>query len=167
MVKILPVIFATVVIFGAGVVTGGLLVRETSRPRPNSLVNMIPPGNISPGPWQLQRREFLVRMERQMNLSLEQRQKIEKIIRESQDRTKPLWEFIAPELREELEKVRVQIRGELTPPQQIQFDDLLKTKPLRPNPESPRDEQRKKRPRPDESSSKSSSSNSSIPKAGE
>ena len=166
--KILPVIFATVVIFGAGVVTGGLLVRETSRPRSNSLANMIPPGNISPGPWQLQRKEFLVRMEKQMNLSLEQRQKIERVIRESQDRTKPLWEFIAPDLREELEKVRVQIRGELTPAQQIQFDDLLKAKPLRPALEAQREEQRRKRRDPGESPGKSSSSNSTvIPKAGD
>ena len=143
--KILPVIFATVVIFGAGVVTGGLLVRETLRSNSSSWDRIIPPTGVSPGPWQLQRKEFLVRMERQMNLSLEQRQKVEKIIRESQDRTKPLWEFIAPDLREELEKVRVQIRGELTLPQQIQFDELLKTRPLRPNQEGQRDDQRKRK----------------------
>lgn len=163
--KILPVIFATVVIFGAGVFTGGLLVRETLRPGSNSLGNMIPPPGMSPGPWQLQRREFLVRMEREMSLSSEQRQKVEKIIRESQERTKPLWEFIAPELREELEKVRVQIRGELAPAQQIQFDELLKAKPFRPNQESPRDEPRKKKNRgTGEGSGKGSNSTSSMMK---
>ena len=163
--KILPVIFATVVIFGAGVVTGGLLVRETLRPKSSSWDNLIPPPGLSPGPWQLQRREFLVRMERQMNLSLEQRQKIGKIIHESQDRTKPLWEFIAPELREELEKVRVQIRGELTPLQQTQFDDLLKSKPLRSNQEGQRDEQRKKKSRdPSEGPGKASNGTSSVTK---
>lgn len=163
--KILPVIFATVVIFGAGVVTGGLLVRETLRPKSSSWDNMIPPTGVSPGPWQLQRREFLVRMERQMKLSLEQRQKIGKIIHESQDRTKPLWEFIAPELREELEKVRVQIRGELTPLQQTQFDDLLNSRPLRPNQEGQRDEQRKKKSRdPGEGSGKTSNGTSSVTK---
>ncbi|MBC8002642.1 MAG: hypothetical protein H7X97_08650 [Opitutaceae bacterium] len=167
MVKVLPVIFATVVIFGSGVVTGGLLVRETLRPKSNSMGNMIPPPGLSPGPWQLQRKEFLVRMERQMNLSSEQRQKVEKIIRESQERTKPLWEFISPDLREELEKVRVQIRGELTPAQQVQFDDLLRTKPLRQNLETQRDEQRKRRKTPDEGSSKLPSSTSAVQKTTE
>ena len=99
--KILPVIFATVVIFGAGVITGGLLVRETSRPKRYSFDDMVPPANLSPVPWQIQRNEFLQRMERQMNLTGDQKLKIEKIIRDSQDRTKPLWEFNAPDLREE------------------------------------------------------------------
>jgi Spy/CpxP family protein refolding chaperone len=119
------VIFATVVIFGAGVVTGGLLVKYSvqtpSRPphgQPNRAVQPISAGGI--------RIEFLRRVERDLNLTADQREQIDKIITASQERSKKLMEPIQPKIREELQQTREQFRAVLNPEQKIRFDELLK-----------------------------------------
>ena len=126
--KAWQVILATMVIFGAGVVTGGLFVKHVGH-----VQNPHPPANAAPhnapAPWHLQRVEFIRRLEKQLDLSPDQRKRVEDIMRESQERTKPLWEGIGPQLREELKNVREQIRAELTPQQQKKFDEeLLKSR---------------------------------------
>jgi hypothetical protein len=117
------VIFATVVIFGAGVVTGGLLVKysvqtpvHSSRPG-----NRVPP--ISAGGIRI---EFLRRVERDLNLTADQREQIDKIVTASQERSKKLMEPIQPKIREELQQTREQFRAVLNPEQKIRFDELLK-----------------------------------------
>jgi Spy/CpxP family protein refolding chaperone len=119
------VIFATVVIFGAGVVTGGLLVKYSvqtpSRPhygQPNRAVQPISAGGL--------KIEFLRRVERDLNLTGDQREQIDKIISASQERSKKLMEPIQPKIREELQQTREQFRAVLNPEQKIRFDELLK-----------------------------------------
>jgi hypothetical protein len=134
------VILATMVIFGTGVLTGGMLVRNTaaparSRPARNlSAATNLPPPNVAPA--QLQRMEFLLRVRSELNLSAEQHERIEKIIHEGQERSRKIWETVAPEMRKELQAVHDKIRAELSPEQRRRFEALLK-RPLRPNPNAP------------------------------
>ncbi len=116
------------VIFGCGVVTGALLITTVGHRTFWQGDSAFRGGanNNSPSPLQIQRVEFLHRMERQLNLTSEQRDRIGKIMRASQDRTKPLWELIAPQMRREVKRVEEEIREELTPEQQKKFAELLK-----------------------------------------
>ena len=126
------VILATMVIFGCGVVTGGLLIKmagaAASIPaevaaHPSTSTNQPPPLT------QIQRPEFLHRMQKQLDLTASQRDEIAKIMKASQERNRPLWEQIAPQLRQEIKRVREEMRETLTPDQQKKFDDLFKARP--------------------------------------
>jgi hypothetical protein len=129
------VILATMVIFGAGVVTGGLMVRHgehrgfRSPPRNGVSANRPPqvgaPASLPVTPGIL-RIEFLKRMGRELDLSPEQRERVDKILKESQDRTRNLMDPIAPQLRAEVIRTKEQFRAALTPEQQVRFDELLK-----------------------------------------
>jgi len=140
------------VIFGCGVVTGGLLMKTQLPPPP--VVDTVAPHplnstNQSPPFAQIQRQlEFLRRMQKQLDLTPAQRDAITKIMKGSQERSRPLWEQIGPQMREELRRVREEIRQVLTPDQQKKMDELLKARPhkaegagagrpLRAPPESP------------------------------
>lgn len=122
------------VIFGAGVITGGILVHKTgggrkaSRPKLEVTANQ-PVQNVTPA--QMQRFEFLVRANRELELTAEQRERIERILKEGQERTRHLWETISPDVRKELQLVRERIKAELTPEQRRRFEELMK-RPLRP-----------------------------------
>jgi Spy/CpxP family protein refolding chaperone len=119
------------VIFGCGVVTGALLMKTELPSAP--IADAAPPPSTSsnqpPPLGQLQRPEFLRRMQKQMDLTATQRDAITKIMKESQERNRPLWDKIAPQLREEMKRVRGEIRQVLTPDQQKKFDELLKSRP--------------------------------------
>lgn len=121
------VIFATVVIFGAGVVTGGLLVKYSVQPpsRParqggvaNNRIQPISAGGL--------RIEFLRRIERDLDLSPEQREQVNKILAASQERSRKIMEPVTPKIREELQQTKEQFRAVLNPPQKVRFDELLK-----------------------------------------
>lgn len=121
------VILATLIIFGSGVITGGLLVKTT---QPAKIAVRRKDGNPNaPAPWQLQRAEFRRRMEKDLDLTTDQKQHVDKIFHDSQERMKPVWEQISPQLRGEIERVQNDIRAELTPEQRQKFDELLKTHP--------------------------------------
>ena len=137
------VILATLVIFGAGVITGGLLVSHSDNvlrharkpsvgeaPRHNSQAPA-PVRDMRPllAPNFLLRKDFLERLERELKLSGEQRERIEKIIGEGQERIKEIFKKIEPEVRGELAETRKKIRAELTPEQQALFTELLKRRP--------------------------------------
>lgn len=126
------VILATLVIFCSGLITGGIFVKKINKypGRPLRSTNQT---TSSSSPLSLQRAEFMRRLEKQIELKEEQRVKIARIIKESQERTKPMMEKIGPELREEFKKVREQIRAELTPEQKKQFEELLKPRPRNPD----------------------------------
>ena len=115
------------VIFGTGVVTGGLLVRHVEHGRdrrPQRAVNAVRPAQpSSPG---VMRFEFLRRMERELDLAPEQREPIDKILKEGQERMKKLMETVEPRRHEELKKTIEEFRAVLTAEQQKRFDDLLK-----------------------------------------
>lgn len=119
------VIFATVIIFGAGVVTGGLLVKysalQTPSPRQHPQGNRVQP--ISAGGIRI---EFLRRIERELNLTADQHEQVDKILTASQERSKKIMEPIQPKIREELQQTREQFRAVLNSDQKLRFDELLK-----------------------------------------
>jgi Spy/CpxP family protein refolding chaperone len=113
------------VIFGTGVVTGGLLVRHASPAAPSRSVPAAqrPPQNFSPGGMRI---ELLRRMERDLDLTPQQRAQVDKLLKESQERTRKIMEPVAPQMVAELQQAREQFRAVLTPGQQARFDQLLK-----------------------------------------
>jgi hypothetical protein len=147
------VILATLVIFAAGVVTGGLLVSHAERarikmhrsstrapvlrppePRPGPAVRPEeagrPPGATGYLPRGL-RTDFLERLDREVHLTPEQRERIEKILAEGQERNRQIWERIQPELRREMQQTHDRIRAELNPEQRQRFEELMKQRPSR------------------------------------
>jgi Spy/CpxP family protein refolding chaperone len=130
------VILATMVIFVCGIITGAMVTRVAETKTEPALVvatmsaSNATPASVRPMPaapvFQLQRGAFLKTMEKQLDLSAEQREQIGKIMKASQERTQPLWNQIAPEMTDELKHVREDIRGVLTPEQRKKFVELLK-----------------------------------------
>jgi Spy/CpxP family protein refolding chaperone len=121
------VILATMVIFGTGVVTGGLLVRHADHGRdrrPARTGGAMRPGQA--GSAGLMRFEFLRRMEQELDLTPEQRAPIDKILKEGQERMKKLMEQVEPRRREELKRTLEEFCAVLTPEQRKHLDDLLK-----------------------------------------
>ncbi len=125
------VILATMVIFGTGVVTGGLLVRSTSRfPHYRQQPGPAQARPGQPGPAGIMRLDLLRRMERDLDLKPEQRERVDKILKEGQERTKEIMEPIEPDLHEVVQKAREAFFGVLTPEQRVRFDELLKQQQL-------------------------------------
>lgn len=139
------VILATLVIFCSGLVVGALMVKRTARAvlatRPTHNVSTNAPFSL----WHQQQKEFLRRMDHELSLNSEQRASIEKILKDSQERTKQIREKIAPEMREELRNVREQIRSELTPEQQEKFEEVVKIRPPRKTEDGKREGPRRSR----------------------
>jgi hypothetical protein len=107
------VILATLIIFAAGVFTGGLVVKDTRKAPPRK----------EP---QVMRTEMLRRLTRELQLTPEQRTKVDAVLQESNERTKILRELLQPELQAEYRKAVDDITAELTPEQHKKLDDLLK-----------------------------------------
>jgi Spy/CpxP family protein refolding chaperone len=70
--------------------------------------------------------EFLRRMERELDLTSHQRAQADKLLKESQERTRKIMEPVAPQMVEELQQTKEQFRALLTPAQQARFDQVLK-----------------------------------------
>jgi Spy/CpxP family protein refolding chaperone len=118
------------VIFACGVITGAMVTR--TEPHLAAAVAPAPaaPPRTPPGPiMQLQRAEFLKRIDKQLDLSADQHEQIAHILKASQARTQPLWAQIEPQMREELKRVREEIRLVLTPDQRKKWAELTKKKP--------------------------------------
>ena len=119
-------ILAALVIFAAGVVTGGLTValrRPAAGPRWLGSTQ----GQLRPGPAQrlgVQQGELFRRMQRHLDLTATQCQRIEAVVKESQERIRTLAEDLAPQTRGELRRMRERIREELTPEQRRKFEKL-------------------------------------------
>ena len=130
------VIFATVVIFGAGVITGGLLanyVQHSTHPKSARKTAAIPEVHAAatnqPATNQVMRaaetpklrppeilnKQFLLRLKDELHLTAEENDAIQKIIAEGQN-----------QIRKVMQDSRLEIRDVLTPDQQKQFDDLVK-----------------------------------------
>lgn len=121
------VILATMVIFGTGVVTGGLLVRHADHGRdrrPQHATGAV--RQAQPNVAGVMRIEFLRRMERELDLTPAQREPIDKVLQEGQERMKKLMDTVEPRRREEFKKTMDEFRAVLTPEQQKRFDDLVK-----------------------------------------
>ena len=125
------VILATLVIFCSGLVVGGLLVKRTGRAVLTAHPFRSALTNTSISLWHQQQKDFLKRIDHELGLNENQHANIEKILKDSQERTKQIRDKIAPEVREELKNVREQIRAELTPEQQEKFEKAVKIKPPR------------------------------------
>lgn len=129
--KTWKIILSTLVIFVAGIATGVLLVWRLA---PHERPRLARPPQPFNRPWEIQRPEFFQRLRTELKLSPGQAQKVENILRQSHQRTEPLWELIGPLLQEEMGKVRAEIKEELTPEQQRRFEESLKVKqPKRPD----------------------------------
>ena len=138
------IVFATLVIFVAGIVTGATLVRIAQRPpwNPRRGENRVlyPANPVNPAipseprlpnaGGQLQGgilgREFIQVLERQLELTSDQRERLGRIVAEGQERVRQLRSRIDPELRKELQQTKEQIRTVLTPEQREQFEQLMK-----------------------------------------
>ncbi len=128
------IVLATMVIFGTGVVTGGLLVQHADRarlPRAPRAAVVRPAQPNSPGTMRL---EFLRRMQRELALTPEQQKQVDALIKESQERTKRIMEPVSPELRKEVQRAREEFRDLLTPEQRKQFEELQKQQRLQHEP---------------------------------
>ena len=112
-------------IFGAGVVTGGLLVRtrvaQNASPEPASPNPSGPVATFAPG-----RQAFIQRVRRELDLTSEQSQEVDRIMRESQKRTAKIYEPVAPQAREETRRARQEIMAVLTPEQKKKFNQSVK-----------------------------------------
>jgi uncharacterized membrane protein len=125
------VILATIVIFGAGVVTGGLLVHHVQHPymkmaRAKLLASEVhAPATNNPHlhvadpaknrPPEILGKQFLQQLDEKLQLTPEQHEAIQKIIGESQN-----------QMRKVIQDARLEIRDALTPEQQPPFDEMLK-----------------------------------------
>jgi Spy/CpxP family protein refolding chaperone len=120
-------VLAALVIFAAGVVTGGLTVNlkgnaSIGLPKPSPLARV--------KAWANQRadgqlRDLSRRMQEHLELTPAQRERVQAIIRDSQSRMKALWEQVGPKAREELRQVLEKIRTELNPEQRTKFEELF------------------------------------------
>jgi len=149
------IILATLVIFGSGVITGGLLVTHNERVKQRQFwmlnridknrqaraevrePNLPPPGgNSNPAAEQrprqpnllpaMLRMDLLQRMEGHMDLTTGQREKIEEILREGQEHTRQIMDPVQAELQKQVRTTRDRIREVLTDEQKPRFDELMR-----------------------------------------
>jgi Spy/CpxP family protein refolding chaperone len=125
------VILATVVIFGAGVVTGGLLVNCVKPSHPKTMRHPAATAEVHPSATnqpprvadaakpprlpEILSRPFLQRLDEELHLAPDEREAIQKIINEGQN-----------QMRKVIQDSRLEIREVLTPEQRKQFDELVK-----------------------------------------
>ena len=106
-------VLATLVIFAAGVVTGGLLVRNVLPEK-----TAPPPGSG----WQMARLEQFQRAVNQLDLTPEQRAQVNRIARERAEYVADMMRIIEPDLPGLLFKMRRDINQVLTPDQRNELD---------------------------------------------
>lgn len=133
-------ILATVVIFGAGVIMGGLLVNyavhyhtkgdrhpavsgsTTNHPSgPRPIVDVL--GIRQP---EILSQRFVQSLDEELQLTQPQRDAIHKIIACGQEQNRVIWTNCAAQSRQVLQEVRQNIREQLDPVQIKQFEKLLK-----------------------------------------
>lgn len=123
-------IFAALVIFGAGFVTGNVLNRMSAASKAPTVQNNTRPTPRSSQPplslEQLRKVELMGRVQKDLDLSPEQHARIEKIIGDSQERIRDLWDQVAPDIHDEYDDVQKKVCQELSPEQKKLFDDLMK-----------------------------------------
>ena len=131
------VILATIVIYGAGVVTGGLLVNhvhhsyaknqkrtEAAAPSTNSISQTNSQGQAASKSARMPEilsKQFLQRLDAELHLTPDQHDAVQKIITDSQNL-----------MHKTMLDARLEIREQLTPEQRSQFDELVKRPPRRP-----------------------------------
>ncbi len=161
--KIWKIILATLVIFGTGVITGGLLVgiadgvrehrqhgsarntrQQPPAPAPAAPVITNTPHERDPrltlplglSPRRQFPKDFLERLDRELKLTPDQHKQIDQVLDEGQKRTKEIWDRIAPEVRQEMKNSREKILNLLTPEQKTRFEELMKPRGNKPTRET-------------------------------
>lgn len=121
-------IFAALVIFGAGFVTGNIVNRVNEHPP--TVVGSPHNGTHSTQQTlpleQLRKVELMGCVQRELDLTPEQHARIEKIISDSQERIRDLWDQVAPDIHDEYEDVKKKLYDQLTPEQKKRFDELMR-----------------------------------------
>ncbi len=112
------VILATFVIFAAGLVTGAVWIKKTTR-------KTIPVETFLKGPPYIQK-YYLERLRKTLDLTPEQVAKLDKTFADSRERIRILIDIIGPELNDELVAVHQAIENELSSDQKKKFEELLK-----------------------------------------
>ena len=108
------VLLTAFVIFAAGAATGAIIVRAYA-PKIETVYRT----HITP-PVQMtieHRMEYVNKLDREVHLTPDQRQKIEAIIAASQERMKKIWDGVEPQVKEEYRCSRRDISEILTPEQ--------------------------------------------------
>lgn len=130
------VILATIVIFGAGVFTGGLLVNNVDHshlrtprrsqtpadprsPTNTNRIDMARSPDSSRRQPEMFSRQFVQQLDDALQLTPEQRDKITKIIADGQERNRQIWAKV-------MQDVQQRIHTELTTNQWKQFEILIK-----------------------------------------
>jgi hypothetical protein len=151
------IVLATIVMFGAGVTTGGLLVSHIDRGRQdfyrrppmsfggNEPMRPFNPDMHGPGrgmpefPFQFPRprqpdmldTNFVKQLDDALKLTQAQQDSIRKIIAEGQERNHAIWTNNAGQMREVTLDVRHRIRELLNDEQQKKFEEVMKQVPPR------------------------------------
>lgn len=125
MVKPWPAILATtLIVFGAGAITGAVAVRVYA-PKIIHKTHPAPPLPVSSE----RRNDYLSKLDRELELTPEQHERVEKILAASQQRMKVLWQQIEPQTREEYRRARAEICDLLTPEQQEKMKRMHRGRP--------------------------------------
>ena len=119
-----PVNLATLVIFGTGVITGGLWLNHLRDARPRSPHHQSATGdhhsdNVRPP--KILSRPFLKTLDQQLELTPDQHAAIQKIMSEGQE-----------QMRKTVRDTRLEIREVLTPAERAKFDELVSRRFIRP-----------------------------------
>lgn len=150
---------AAILLFAAGVLTGSFgtsAFHSQSRPRnprPPSPASLHSPSTpvasgaglsggsstnrrseraaVRPPGWQ--RFEALKRLEDQIQLAPDQKERIRTLVRESEQRIRADWEPVVPRIQTEIRDLRRRIAAELNPEQRERFDQLLERRDSTPS----------------------------------
>jgi Spy/CpxP family protein refolding chaperone len=115
------IILATVVIFGAGVMTGGLLVNSVKFTHPANREPDLPMPRSG-----MLTKSLTQQLDDKLHLTPDQRKAIEKIIADGRQRDRDLWKLASPQFRLVMQDTLQKIREQLTPDQRKQFEELFK-----------------------------------------
>jgi len=126
--RLIPtIVLATVLIFGAGVFSGGMLVDYVKQPHPRMVAKRPAPPNPPAEnaatnaaakairPPEILSKDFLQRLDGELHLTKDQHDAVQKIINEGQNA-----------MRKVVQDARLEIREVLTPEQRNDFDELVK-----------------------------------------
>lgn len=114
--RLILVVLATVVIFAAGVVTGSLVTRQSSR---------LPMGQPFWARFEMTRRA-VDELARRGELTPEQHLRLEEIIRDHQELIADYFSILEPDVQQLFRKMREDIREELGPEQRRKFEELAR-----------------------------------------
>ncbi|HYE33712.1 MAG TPA: hypothetical protein VEH27_19990 [Methylomirabilota bacterium] len=127
MVKVWQIALATLLIYTAGVFTGGLLLKVTTSPQAAAPADVLKPRPLDErgepkrreGEWRERRKSFIDYFAKELDLNPEQRTKVEAIITAGQDRIRSR---VDPITKEELERTHQELLKELNPEQQAKAE---------------------------------------------